>query len=70
MAWAATSSRSRLPAYPIEHPEIELLKHKSFIATHALADADVLSQADFRAYVLEVFRAMVPFCQFLRGAVS
>ena len=56
-------------AYSVEHPEIELLKHKSFTATHQMADADVLSQNDFRAYTLEVFGAMVPFCQFLRGAV-
>ena len=56
-------------SYSVDHPEIELLKHKSFTASHQLTDADVLSHADFRAYVLEVFRAMVPFCQFLRGAV-
>jgi len=57
-------------AYSPEHPEIELLKHKSFVATHPLADAEVVDHADFRAYVLEVFRAMVPFCQFLRGATE
>ncbi|WP_035566800.1 DUF2461 domain-containing protein [Hymenobacter sp. IS2118] len=57
-------------AYPIDHPEIELLKHKGFIATHQMPDVDVLSHADFRSHVLEVFRAMVPLCQFLRGAVA
>ena len=57
-------------AYSVDHPEIELLKHKSFTATHPMADADVLGQADFRAHVLEAFRAMVPFCQFLRGAIG
>jgi len=57
-------------AYSVDHPDIELLKHKSFVATHPMADADVLSHADFRAYVPEVFRAMVPFCQFLRRAVA
>ncbi|UOQ99163.1 DUF2461 domain-containing protein [Hymenobacter sp. 5317J-9] len=56
--------------YPVDHPEIELLKHKSFVATHQMADADVLSHADFRAYVLEVFRAVVPFCQFLRHSLE
>ena len=56
-------------AYSVDHPEIELLKHKSFTATHLMPDADVLSHEDFRAHVVEVFRAMVPFCQFLRGAV-
>ena len=57
-------------AYSVEHPEIELLKHKSFTATHQMADAEVLSHNDFRAYALDGFRAMVPFCQFLRGAVG
>ena len=56
--------------YPVEHPEIELLKHKSFTVAYHLTDAEVLSHEDFRASVLEVFRAMVPFCQFLRGAVA
>ncbi len=56
--------------YPVEHPEIELLKHKSFTVAHHLTDAEVLNHEDFRASVLEVFRAMVPFCQFLRGAVA
>lgn len=57
-------------AYDVSHPEIELLKHKSFIASHTLTDAEVLNRADFREHVVEVFRAMMPFCQFLRGAIS
>ena len=57
-------------AYDASHPEIELLKHKSFIASHPMADADVLAHPDFRAHVLDVFRAMVPFSQWLRGALD
>lgn len=57
-------------AYSVDHPEIELLKHKSFTASHALTDAEVLNHEDFRAYVPEVFRAMVPFCQFLRRTIA
>ena len=57
-------------AYDVSHPEIELLRHKSFTASHSLSDAQVLSHPDFRAHVPEVFAAMVPFCQFLRGAVQ
>ena len=56
-------------AYSVDHPEIELLKHKSFVASHPMSDEEVLSHADFRAHVPEVFAAMVPFCQFLRNAV-
>jgi uncharacterized protein (TIGR02453 family) len=57
-------------AYSVDHPEIELLKHKSFTATHLMTDSEVLSHADFRAHVVDVFAAMVPFCQFLRGAIE
>ena len=57
-------------AYSVEHPEIELLKHKSFTATHQMSDDAVLSHTDFRAHAVEVFAAMVPFCQFLRGAIA
>lgn len=57
-------------AYDVSHPEIELLKHKSFVASHTMSDAEALSHADFRAYVPQVFAAMVPFCQFLRSAVE
>ena len=56
--------------YPVDHPEIELLKHKGFIAAHEMPDADVLSHAHFRAHVLETFGAIVPLCQFLRRAVG
>ena len=57
-------------AYSGDHPEIELLRHKGFVAVHHITDADVLANPDFPAYVLEVFTAMVPLCQFLRRAVE
>ena len=57
-------------AYSADHPEIELLRHKGFVAVYHIADADVLAHPDFRAHVLEVFAAMVPLCQFLRRAVE
>jgi uncharacterized protein (TIGR02453 family) len=56
-------------AYSTDHPEIELLKHKSFIASHPMSDVEVLGQEDFRGHVMEAFRAMVPFSQWLRGAL-
>ena len=56
--------------YALDHPEIELLKHRSFVAAHELPDAAVLGHVDFRAHVVEVFRAMVPLAQFLRRAVG
>ena len=56
--------------YPADHPEIELLRHKEFVAVHALTDAQVLAHPDFRAHVLAGFAAAVPLCQFLRRAVA
>ncbi len=56
--------------YPADHPEIELLKHKGFVASHPMADADVLRYPDFRAYVDGVLRELVPFVQFLRRATG
>ena len=56
--------------YPADHPEVELLKHKGFVASHQMTDADVLRHPNFRAHVLDVFGAMVPFAQFLRRAVE
>ncbi|MDB5268259.1 MAG: hypothetical protein JWP58_1299, partial [Hymenobacter sp.] len=41
-----------------------------FTATHLMTDVEVLSHADFRAHVVDVFAAMVPFCQFLRAAIE
>ena len=59
----------RVPAgYEATHPEAELLKVKSFIASHNLADADVLAMKDFRAYVLEALRTLHPLIGFLREA--
>ena len=61
----------KVPAgYDPAHPEVELLKHKSFVVSQEIADADALAQADFRGYVLARLRAMGPFCGFLRGALG
>ena len=61
----------KVPAgYDPTHPEIELLKYKSFVASHEIPDAEALAQADFRGYVLERLRVLVPFSQFLREAVG
>lgn len=55
--------------YPIDHPEIELLKHKSFLGTHSLQDAQVL-RPDFLAHATNVFRALHPFDAFLNRAAE
>ncbi|XOV93640.1 MAG: DUF2461 domain-containing protein [Bacteroidota bacterium] len=53
--------------YPKDHPEIDLLKHKSFLATHQCTNAEVLSD-DFLSHCTKVFQALYPFDQFLNQA--
>ena len=50
--------------YAPDHPEIELLKYKSFLATNKPADKMVTSP-DFLSYCAEVFKALHPFDHFL-----
>ena len=53
--------------YPKDHPEIELLKYKSFLATHRCKDADVTSE-NFLKHAGKTFRALYPFDRFLNEA--
>lgn len=53
--------------YDKAHPEIELLKHKSYIVVHDLSDKVVLSK-DFLKQCTTVFHAMHPLNLFLRRA--
>jgi len=46
--------------YVADHPAIDLLKQKQFMAIHKLDDADVL-QEDFAAHVIAVCQALKPF---------
>jgi uncharacterized protein (TIGR02453 family) len=49
------------------HPEIEILKLKSFLVIHELKDKDVLSK-DFINKSSTIFKAMYPLNKFLRRA--
>jgi len=53
--------------YPKDHPEIELLKHKSFLAVHRCEDQEVLSD-NFLKHCTQAFKALYPFDQFLNQA--
>ncbi len=55
--------------YPKDHPEIELLKQKSFLATHRCEDDEVLSD-NFLKHCAETFKALHPFDQFLNQALD
>ena len=46
--------------YTSDHPAIDLLKQKQYLAFHRLDDADVLKD-DFTAHVIDVCKAMKPF---------
>lgn len=50
--------------YAKDHPEIELLKYKSFLAVHRMSDEETVSPG-FLKHAAEVFRALQPFAQFL-----
>ncbi|MGI9550150.1 MAG: DUF2461 domain-containing protein [Aurantibacter sp.] len=55
--------------FPKDHPEIELLRYKSFLATHKCKDADVTSP-DFLKHAGKTFKALYPFDQFLNEAIN
>jgi uncharacterized protein (TIGR02453 family) len=52
--------------YPKDHPEIELLRHKSLLAHHSCPDKRVLGK-DFLEHCSTVFKALKPFDDFLNG---
>ena len=55
--------------YDADHPAIELLKHKSFLATHKCTD-DKIASGDFLKHCAAVFKALHPFDQFLNRAMD
>lgn len=55
--------------YDADHPAIELLKHKSFLATHKCMD-DKIASDDFLKHCAAVFKALYPFDQFLNRAMD
>lgn len=55
--------------YPANHPEIELLKYKSFLATNTCNDDMVISEI-FLNHCADTFKALYPFDCFLNNAVE
>lgn len=55
--------------YPADHPFIELLRYKSFLAVHNLNDKDTLSEK-FLTFSAEVFKALKPFDDFLNKSLE
>ena len=55
--------------YQPDHPEIELLKFKSFLATNNVSDAEVVHDG-FLLHATNAFKALFPFDQFLNKATD
>lgn len=55
--------------FPKDHPDIELLKHKSYLAVHQCTDTLALSDG-FLQHCAKVFKALHPFDQFLNEAMD
>jgi uncharacterized protein (TIGR02453 family) len=55
--------------YPKDHPGIDILKLKSFVAITGLSDKEVLSK-DFVKTVEKTFKAMKPLNDFLQRAID
>ena len=53
--------------YEPDHPEIELLKYKSFLATNKCSDNQVTSN-EFLKHSAAVFKVLHPFDEFLNRA--
>jgi uncharacterized protein (TIGR02453 family) len=51
--------------YPKDHPDIDLLRRKQFLAEHALSDAQVLAP-DAGTHIAQVCAAMQPFLTYLQ----
>ena len=55
--------------YPKDHPEIELLRYKSFLASNK-CDDKLVTSSDFLNHSASVFKAMKPFDDFLNRAAE
>lgn len=55
--------------YPLDHPNLELLKLKSFLVLHKVDDKTVLKK-DFVNYTINTFKAMESFNEYLNVAIS
>ena len=55
--------------YPKDHPEIELLKYTSYIATHEMKE-NMLTDKKLLQHCAKTFKAMLPLNEFLRKAIE
>lgn len=55
--------------YDKTHPEVELLKHTSFVVTHPISESELCDKGLLKK-ISAAHKAMIPFKQFLDAAVS
>jgi hypothetical protein len=61
--------KTRPNDYPEDHPYIELLRYKSFLAVHRVSDKDAISE-NFAEHCARVFKALKPFDDFLNKSLE
>ena len=54
--------------YPEDHPFIELLRYKSFLAVQKVSDKEAMSE-NFLKHSAQVFEALKPFDDFLNNSL-
>jgi uncharacterized protein (TIGR02453 family) len=55
--------------YPKDHPDIDLLRYKSFVVSHYFTDEEVLSPG-FAEEVLKYFKATRPFFDYMSEVLT
>jgi len=55
--------------YPPDHRHIDLLRHKGFLAVHRPTDTEIVAP-NFPKHVLQVFKALKPFDDYLNAALK
>jgi uncharacterized protein (TIGR02453 family) len=55
--------------YSSDHPDIDLLRYKHYVVIKDVKDSEV-KKKDYPTYVLNAFKAMKPFNDFLRVSIS
>ncbi len=55
--------------YPKDHPQLELLKHKSFIVSHYFTDKEVMDK-NFLKSVVDTYKVLKPLNDYLSEAID
>ena len=56
--------------FPVDFPDIDLLKYRSYIVSMNIADSVVIDQQNYRKQVLDMIKELQPFMAFLNRAIN